>query len=50
MILSLVAVTGLEKFYITSAYLQWLFHSGEQALACGPLVYIYLITDSLTNV
>ena len=29
---------GLEKCYITSAYLQWLFHSGERALACGPLV------------
>ena len=37
MILSLVAMTGLEKCCITSAYLQWLFHSGERALACGPL-------------
>ena len=29
MILSLVAMTGLEKCCIKSAYLQWLFHSGE---------------------
>ena len=38
MILSLVAMTGLEKCCITSAYLQWLFHSGEQAVARWPLV------------
>ena len=38
MILSLVAMTGLEKYCITSAYLQWLFHSGERAVARGPLV------------
>ena len=24
----------------TSAYLQWLCHSGEQAVAPGPLVFI----------
>ena len=41
MILSLVAITGLEKCCITSAYLKWLFHSGEQAVALGPLVTIY---------
>ena len=29
MIFSLVAMTGLEKCCITSAYLQWLCHSGE---------------------
>ena len=39
MILSLVAMTGLEKCCITSAYLQWLFHSGGRAMACGPLVF-----------
>ena len=38
MILSLVVMTGLEKCCITSAYLQWLCHSGEQAMACGSLV------------
>ena len=38
MILSLIAMTGLEKCCITSAYLQWLFHSGEQAMPMGPLV------------
>ena len=38
MILSLVAMTGLEKCCIASAYLQWLIHSGEQAVAHGPLV------------
>ena len=37
-ILSLVAMTGLEKCCIASAYLQWLFHSGEQAVAHGPFV------------
>ena len=38
MILSFVAMTGLEKCCITSAYnLQWLFHSGERADAHGPL-------------
>ena len=42
MILSLVAMTGLEKCCITSAYLQWLFHSGEPAMACGPLVCLFL--------
>ena len=39
MIFSLVAMTGLEKCCITSAYLQWLCHSDEQLVACGPLVY-----------
>ena len=32
MILSLVAMTVLEKYCITSASLQWLFHSGERAV------------------
>ena len=40
MIFSLVAMTGLEKCCITSAYLQWLCHSGEQHVARGPLVYL----------
>ena len=38
MIFSLVAMTGLEKCCITSAYLQWLCHSGERPVARGPLV------------
>ena len=38
MILSLVSMTGLEKCGITSAYLLWLFHSGELVVAHGPLV------------
>ena len=37
MIFSLVAMIGLEKCCITSAYLQWLCHSGERAVARGPL-------------
>ena len=41
MIFSLVAMTGLEKCCITSAYLQWLFHSGDRPVARGPLVYYY---------
>ena len=39
MIFSLVAMTGLEKCCITSAYLQWLCHSGERPVARGPLVF-----------
>ena len=38
LILSLAAMTGLEKCCITSAYLQWLFHSGERVMAHGPFV------------
>ena len=38
MIFSLVAMTGLEKCCITSAYLQWLCHSGKWPVARGPLV------------
>ena len=38
MSLSLFAMTGLEKCILTSAYLQWLFHSGERAVARWPLV------------
>ena len=38
MIFSLVAMSGLEKCCITSAYLQWLCHSGERPVALGPLV------------
>ena len=30
---------GLEKCCITSAYLQWLCHSGERTVARGPLVF-----------
>ena len=39
MIFSLVAMIGLEKCCITSAYLRWLCHSGERAVAHGPLVF-----------
>ena len=38
MIFSLVAMIGLEECCITSAYLAWLCHSGERAVARGPLV------------
>ena len=41
MIFSLVAMTGLEKCCITSAYLPWLCHSGERPVARGPLVYFW---------
>ena len=41
MIFSLVAMTGLEKCCITSAYLQWLCHSGERPVARGPLVILF---------
>ena len=40
MIISLVEMTGLEKCCITSAYLQWLCHSGERLVTPGPLVYL----------
>ena len=39
MIFSLVAMMGLKKCCITSAYLQWLCHSGERVVAHGPLVF-----------
>ena len=42
MIFSLVAMTGLEKCFITSAYLQWLCHSGERPVARGPLVLLVM--------
>ena len=38
MIFSLVVMIGLEKCCITSAYLQWLCHSGERAVARGYIV------------
>ena len=44
MIFSLVAMTGLEKCCITSAYLQWLCHSGERPVALGPLVEILVMS------
>ena len=43
MIFSLVAMTGLEKCCITSAYLQWLCHSGERPVARGALVFVLLL-------
>ena len=49
MIFSLVAIIGLEKCYITSAYLQWLCHSGERAVARGPLVSINPSTANYNN-
>ena len=36
--LSIVAMTRSEKYCIISAYLQWLFQPGEQAVAHGPFV------------
>ena len=42
MIFSLVAMTGLEKCCITSAYLLWLCHSGERPVAHGPLVFFFV--------
>ena len=39
MIFSLVAMIGLAKCCITSAYLQWLCHSGDRTVARGPLVF-----------
>ena len=50
MILSLVAMIGLEKCCITSAYLHWLFHSGERGVACGPLVFSYSYRGKASNV
>ena len=44
MIFSLVVMTGLENCCITSAYLQWLCHSGERPVARGPLVLPVLCT------
>ena len=55
MIFSLVAMIGLEKCCITSAYLQWLGYSGERAMARRPLVFFYsyfvvvLIPDIISN-
>ena len=49
MIFSLVAMTGLEKCCITSAYLQWLCHSGERPVARGPLV-LYPATIVLRDI
>ena len=43
MIFSLVAMTGLEKCCITSAYLQWLCHSGERPVARRPLVEVIIM-------
>ena len=40
MILMLVAMIGLEKSCTTSAYLQWLCHSGERPVARRPLVLL----------
>ena len=39
---STVVMIGFEKCCITSAYLQWLCHSGERTVARGPLVLIWL--------
>ena len=45
MILPLVAMTGLEKYCITSAYLQWLFHSGERAM--WPVGVLFFLTAKI---
>ena len=47
MIFSLVAMTGLEKCCITSAYLQWLCHSGERPVARGPLVFVLIFATNI---
>ena len=47
MIFSLVVMTGLEKCYITSAYLHSLCHSGERPVARGPLVLYLVSLDKL---
>ena len=47
MILSLVAMIGLEKCCILSAYLQWICHTGELAVARGPLVFFFSIQKYL---
>ena len=47
MIFSLVVMIGLEKCCITSAYLQWLCHSGERAVARGPLVFCLFFSVKL---
>ena len=47
MIFSLVAMTRLEKCCITSAYLQWLYHSGEWLVARGPLVSCLLCKSKI---
>ena len=49
-IFSLVAMIGLEKCCITSAYLQWLCHSGEQAVAGGPLVFVFFYAPNFKEV
>ena len=41
MIFSLVAMIGLEKCWLTSAYLQWLCHSGERAV--GLLFFVLFL-------
>ena len=46
---SLVAMTELKKCCITNAYLQWLFHSGEQAMARGPLVKYCKLAGTLSQ-
>ena len=48
-IFSLVAMTGLEKCCITSAYLQWQCHSGERPMARGPLVLHFIRVMPLSN-
>ena len=40
MIFTLVVMTGLEKYYITSAYLHSQCYSGERPVARGPLVFV----------
>ena len=43
MLLSLEAMPGLEKkLHNIYIYLQWLFHSGERAVASGALVSLVL--------
>ena len=50
MIFSLVAMTGLEKCCITSAYMQWFCYSGEQPVAHGPLVLNFVQIFTTFNI
>ena len=50
MILSLVAMTELEKCYMTSAHLQKLFHSGERTVVRGLVLFIVQIFWAILDV
>ena len=39
----------IGKCCITSAYLQWLCHSGERPVARGPLVFLYIYIENFNS-